>query len=271
MESLVTSSSLFGLTLIAASLLGCGTDSGSNARSNSGAAGASGQNDQGAGMSPTGGSQANPEAGQGGGAGSPQANLGGREAAASSSGGGLGGSTTESTSGGSGTEPAGGSTFVGTGSEATLNSLSVAEQNALCERVGEIYENAFFETGGNDLLCRFQAVFTAGFMAQMVEEPTSDAELQISCAAAYTECMNAEETEVTECGELSDECTATVNELETCARESGLALGEEFADIPACSELTMATIAEDASFDSLNETPSTAACDAMEAKCPEAL
>jgi hypothetical protein len=153
---------------------------------------------------------------------------------------GSGGSS--STSGGStsmGGGKAGSSASGGSGSgvdlpsDKPLGELTDSEAEQLCDDFDELTSTGVFATAPQELSCLLQGVLLAAFAS-----PTTDAELQAACQAAYDECKTMPlESEPSTCEKPDATCTATVEEVEKCLTDSAQTLQDLVDSLPTCAEL----------------------------------
>jgi len=126
------------------------------------------------------------------------------------------------------------------------SSLTPVENKELCEKI-----EAELGPALEELLC-----LTAGQMAKMMGGDTA------ACQAAVDGCMSADEESTSECKEEeSEDCSATIGEIEACIADTKKLLEDSLDDM-ACSKTL------DASSATEGADASPASCKVIEEKCP---
>jgi len=100
-------------------------------------------------------------------------------------------------------------------------------------------------------------------LAASADTSMTDADLQATCQQLYDGCVAGGVT--TNCSQLPATCTATVGEYDTCLSDSVAALG----GLPPCSAATRASLPSTVAH--LTSQPTSAACAAVQNKCPGAV
>jgi hypothetical protein len=139
-----------------------------------------------------------------------------------------------------------------------INDLTPAERDQLCADVTAWAMSGPFLTDG----CNASA-WLAAYLLSLGDTTASDAELQTACQTLYADCVA--NGVMSSCSDLPTTCTATVSEYNMCLSDSL----DGFAGIPACSTATRASLSANAAR--LLTPMSSAACTAVQTKCPDAM
>ncbi|NLE86511.1 MAG: hypothetical protein GX607_08950 [Myxococcales bacterium] len=122
--------------------------------------------------------------------------------------------------------------------------------------------------------CRFAGVLAAGIVAGL-DATLTDAQLQEACTEGVRACQQTEdrdpifEPDEDTCDDLSvpEECSASVEEIERCIKDSIDETLTMFTDLPACGSITRDFLANYTG----PEPQAPASCASLEETCPEAL
>jgi hypothetical protein len=139
-----------------------------------------------------------------------------------------------------------------------ISDLTPAERDQLCTDLGQWAMSGPFLADG----CNATAWLTTS-LAASADTSMTDADLQATCEQLYSACVAGGVT--TDCSKLSATCTATVGEYDTCLSDSVAALG----GLPPCSAATRASLPSTVAH--LTSQPTSAACTAVQNKCPGAV
>jgi hypothetical protein len=137
-----------------------------------------------------------------------------------------------------------------------LGGLTPGERDQLCADLGAWAMSGSFL---NDA-CNTSA-WLATFLQSSTDNTTTDANLRILCEGLHAQCVA--NGVMSMCEQPSTACTATVSEYTTCLMDGAEAL----SGLPPCSSVTRASLA--AEIAGLGAQPTSAACTAVETKCPE--
>ena len=199
----------------------------------------------------------------GGGAGSAPVGAGGSGSPGGSSAGGSGPGGSGPGGSSAGGAPSGTGDFSsGIAGNQQLGSLSDSEIQGLCKKVGDYFSSGSAAVDVQELTCRFESAFGASFSGA-----TTDAALQAACKTLYDQCIAAPTTTTETCNKPDAGCTATVAEYEACVNDTATSLSTVTKALPACDELTMASLGD---LGSGAATDSPASCTSVKAKCPTA-
>lgn len=160
---------------------------------------------------------------------------------------------------GSGNPQTGGSIDSGLPSSTPANQLSTEETAALCEELGAAGERWANDAQLKSGMCRYAAYMSAVFLGELSGDAKG------LCESTYSDCMAEPATSETQCTEPSDQCTATVGEIEKCLNEGMAGLSRALDDIPSCDELT------DEIDLSVLAAANPESCEVVSQKCPEVL
>jgi hypothetical protein len=138
-----------------------------------------------------------------------------------------------------------------------ISDLTPSERDQFCADLTAWAMSGPFLTDG----CNASALL-ATYAQATVETTATDADLRTSCAMLYSACVAGGVTSM--CSQIPSTCTATVSEYDTCVSDSTAALG----GLPECSWVTRASLPS--SISRLTNPPSSAACTALQSKCPSA-
>lgn len=151
--------------------------------------------------------------------------------------GGTTGTGTGGTTGGTG----GGSFTTSVPSDTKLRALTLAQQAQICADEEHYFnEGTFFSN-----FCQIIALQT---LSGAVNEPLTDAQLQVGCASDYTSCLSAD-SGVTGSGttcnlsNVGSQCTGTVGDYVTCSNDDIAKINQLAASLPSCSTITKSTLA----------------------------
>lgn len=142
--------------------------------------------------------------------------------------------------------------------------LSTDEVKKVCEAIIE-YQNKTIEKKD---ICKVYGL-TAAQTAYNLN--SNDESIQKACRDAVESCesddVESEDAQrvCSSPGDLS-QCTATVEEIETCANERVDATVESYRDLPSCASFTRLYFEQDPD-DNEEETVSSAACRSVQSKC----
>jgi len=139
-----------------------------------------------------------------------------------------------------------------------ISDLTPAERDQLCADVAHWAMTGPFLTDG----CNGSA-WLATYLESTLDTAATDADLQAMCQLLYADCVAGGVT--SNCSQVPANCMVTVSEYNTCLSDSI----EPFAGIPACSSVTRASLSSN--FARLATPVSSAACTAVQNKCPDAL
>jgi hypothetical protein len=139
-----------------------------------------------------------------------------------------------------------------------VNTLTTSEVTQLCMAVVDSSKSSSVREGTCKALGVLRATLEAGFMLA-----NTDAELRLSCATGYEECMK--DMEGGSCEAAPASCTITVAEFEKCASDQNAAIIALGAAVPACATLTRAALSTAPSVTALEEP---ASCKALAPRCP---
>lgn len=145
----------------------------------------------------------------------------------------------------------------------SVSSLSAEDKKEACEKLDDYYNKEIPPEEQKRAACTFAGIFAAAFAA-----PMTDAELQMACAEARDQCIDApamdsgEEEDTCTFDDTPDSCEATIGEVEACYEDLVEATKEAYADLD-CATLTLEDMEEMTSGD---DTPES--CKTLEEKCP---
>lgn len=149
--------------------------------------------------------------------------------------------------------------------------LTEAEAQKVCEAIGRYGASKITEQDA----CRMAGALGAIFLGAFNPEAT-DEELQAACQDGFQACLEepAEEPvpgDEADCvaQNLSEQCTATVQELEACFKDYIDLTAEAFKVFPTCEEITMSFVTDPEVEEPDTSLP--ASCAVVEEKCPEVL
>ncbi len=142
-----------------------------------------------------------------------------------------------------------------------LSSLNQSEQDQICKSAEAHLTKALGDSKVTELGCRVGAVIFAA-----IAPAATDAELQAECKEVYDMCIKDKSGSVMgDCKIADSTCKASVAELEACYTTMPAyfeALGSAF---PTCQQLTLQLLM---SSSAVMPPMTSAACQALEAKCP---
>lgn len=153
----------------------------------------------------------------------------------------------------------------GVDGEVSAGELSADQEDAMCSAYESYASSQVSESEAEELGCTLSGVMGAAFA-----QPETDEEAQQACTTAYDDCMNSDEEggEEGTCQfrDVSEDCTATVAEIEACKEVQYAKSIEALRAMPSCDELTLEDLQAD---DGESETPTE--CQPVEEKCSELL
>ncbi len=200
--------------------------------------------------------------GTAGGSGGSSSGSGGSGGSSSGSGGMAGAGGGPATSSASGcTRAEGGTAVTSLCSSAPLNTLTQAEQVALCSDTAAYVTSVIDRPIG----CKYVAI-----VASASSSAPTEAEMQAVCAAREMAC-NQDETvmgagALTQCSGIPATCAATVEQYSACVIDEALVFEQEAGALVGCSMLTLANLS------TLYEVPMAATnapgCTALRTACP---
>jgi hypothetical protein len=138
-----------------------------------------------------------------------------------------------------------------------ISDLTPAERGQFCADIAEWAMSGPFLTDG----CNLDAWVSTSLQASL-DTTATDADLRATCSALYSECVANGVTSTCDTSAPST-CTATVSEFDTCLVDTVDVLGS----VPDCSALTRASAQTE--ITAISTRPLTAACMAVQAKCPQ--
>jgi hypothetical protein len=142
--------------------------------------------------------------------------------------------------------------------------LTQAEVTRICEAVGAYADSKLTDAAACRVVGVLGALFALGFNSSATE-----ADLKAACDEAVTACLE-EPAQEDSCADepVPTSCTSTVQEIETCAKDS-IDQGAEFlGQFPNCAEVTKAYLE---SLENLPEPETPASCATVEQNCPSVL
>jgi hypothetical protein len=171
-------------------------------------------------------------------------------------------------SGEEGSGAPGGTVDTGVAPERTLGSLVGADLEQFCAGIERSLDEVAASTEFSEGVCKPAAMMAAVLQAP-VDPPPTDAQLQQLCTEAYNTCLQSsseDSTSETQCGPMPQDCTATVQEYETCMSDMFQAMNDSFAQMPGCEAMTTSTAQPTSTPASAPQTPPS--CQLVLDKCP---
>lgn len=139
-----------------------------------------------------------------------------------------------------------------------ISDLPPAERTQFCADVATWAMMGPFLTGSCNVVA-----WTLAYADSLADTAATDATLQSTCEAAYSQCLANGVTNTCDAAKLAT-CTATVSEFNACLSDTLAALVEW----PACSAVTRGSLASNVAGGS--EGRSSAACTTVKSLCPGA-
>lgn len=160
---------------------------------------------------------------------------------------------------------------VSSGVDSTKRGDEVTEEEAqrICEAVGDYVERKVSQID----LCKVAGVVAAQIVAGVDPEAT-DADLQAACSEGVQSCNEDEPEPIDpgtedDCtsGEVPEECSSTVGEIEACLKDTVDMSFAMFTEVPDCGSLTRDLLESEEEEPGEPEMP--ASCETVQENCPE--